>query len=142
MRRIVPAILLLVVLVVGGSLIADTSYQAGLSAAATTTASGTTVVVPAAGYGFGWHLFGAGFGFLGFLGTLFFLFIVFALIRAVVFGFGRRGHHGWGPGMREAYRARWETGSHETFDDWHRRAHGEPPKPTDAAGPAPTDRPS
>ena len=108
MRRVVPAILLLTVLLVGGGLVATVAYQAGLSASVTTVAAPSgTVVVPAYGYGYGWHFFGPGFGFLGFLGTILFLFIVFGLVRAVVFGFGRRSHdgHGWGPGMRDAYRA-------------------------------------
>jgi hypothetical protein len=113
------------------------------TAVSTVAAPAGTVVVPAAGYGYGWHVFGPGFGFLGFLGTVLFLVIVFGLIRAVVFGFGRGPRHGdgWGPGMRGAYRSRWETGAHETFEDWHRRAHDETARPTDPRPPAPADRP-
>lgn len=143
MRRVVPAILLLTVLLVGGGLVATVAYQAGLSTSVTSVAAPSgTVVVPAYGYGYGWHFFGPGFGFLGFLGTVLFLFIVFGLVRALVFGFGRRPRdgHGWGPGMRDAYRARWETGAHETFEDWHRRAHDEAAKPVDGRPSVPTDQ--
>jgi hypothetical protein len=144
MRRVFPALLLLAVLAIGGGLVATVAYQAGLSAAVSTVAAPSgTVVVPAYGYGYGWHLFGPGFGLFGFLGTVLFLVIVFGLVRAVVFGFGRRPGHGsgWGPGMRGAYRSRWETGAHETFEDWHRRAHDETTKPVDTGASAPTDRP-
>jgi hypothetical protein len=143
MRRVVPTILLLTVLLVGGGLVATVAYQAGLSASVTTVAAPSgTVVVPAYGYGYGWHFFGPGFGFLGLLGTILFLFIVFGLVRAVVFGFGRgpRHGHGWGPGMRDAYRARWETGAHETFEDWHRHAHDETAKPVDGRPTTPPDQ--
>lgn len=127
MRRIIPAIFLIVVLFIGGGIIANTAYQAGVTAAVTSAGGATTVVVPA-GYGWG---FGAGFGFFGFIGALLFLFIVFGLIRAVFFGMGHRSHSGggWSPEMRDKVRGRWETGAHETFDDWHKRAHDGPTPP-------------
>jgi hypothetical protein len=126
MSRVIAVILLIAVLVVGGGIVATTAYQAGLSAAVTTTAGAASapVVVPpyAYGYGFGWHPYGAGFGFFGLLGTLLFLFIVFGLIRAIAFrgGPGRRG--GWGGGHGHSP---WEDRAHETFDRWHRGAHDE-----------------
>src|SRR4051794_19427997 len=141
MPRVFAAILLIAVLVVGGGIIATTAYQAGLSTAVTTptTAPGTAVapvVVPAYGYGWGWgwHPF---FGFFGFFIGLFFLFIVFGLIRAI-FWRGRWGRGGgWGDGSRPGSgRSGWESRAHETFDDWHRRAHepaSPPPTPTDRA---------
>jgi len=154
MGRVFAAILLVAVLAIGGGIIATTAYQAGLSTAVTTaTGSGgtvvTPVVVPAYGYGYGWNPFG---GIFGFFATLFFLFIVFALIRAIFWrgGHGRRG--GWGPGWGgpgwSGYgkgpdghgHSPWEARAHETFDDWHRRAHGDaptgpndPPTPTGVA---------
>ena len=149
MRRIIPAILLVAVLAIGGGLIATSAYQAGLSTAVTTvTATGGTVVtpviVPAYSYGYGGSPFGFGFGIFGFLATLFFLFIVFGLLKAIFFrgGPGRRG--GWGPGGPGGYghdqnghgRSPWEARAHETFDDWHRSAHGDltdPPTPVDPA---------
>jgi uncharacterized membrane protein YgcG len=143
MSRVFAAILLIAVLVIGGGIIASTAYQAGLSTTITTaTASGAPVapvVVPpygyGYGYGYGWHPFGFGFGIFGFLATLFFLFIIFALIRAIFWrgghgrrggwgsgGWGRPGGYGHGPGNSP-----WEARAHETFDDWHRRAHGDAP---------------
>jgi len=153
MRRIIPAILLVAVLAIGGGLIATSAYQAGLATAVTTAVgSGATVVtpiiVPAYGYGFGGQPFG--FGFFGFLATLFFLFIVFGLLRAIFFrgGPGHRGGHGprgwggprggdgWGGprgGDGDGGHSPWEARAHETFDDWHRTAHGPAPEPTPPA---------
>ena len=136
MGRVFAAILLVVVLVIGGGIIANTAYQAGLSTAVTTaTGSGGTVVapvvVPVAGWGVGWGFNPLGW-FFGFLFFLFFLFIVFGLIRAIVWG-GRRGGWGGGPGWYGHEKgpnghghSRWEARAHDTFEDWHRRAHGEP----------------
>ncbi len=142
MPRIIAAIVLVAVLALGGGLIATSAYQAGVNTAVTTaTASGATVVAPVIvpAYGYGWHAFGFGFGIFGFFAALFFLFIVFALIRAILWrgGPGRRG--GWGgPGWHGHDGSRWETRAHDTFDDWHRRAHdgtsGREPDGTDAAG--------
>ncbi len=148
MPRILAAILLVAVLAIGGGLIATTAYQAGVSTAVTTAGDSaavvTPVVVPAYGYGYGWG-WHAGFGFFGFLATLFFLFIVFALIRAIFWrgGPGRRG--GWGPGGWGGYDGSgkgpgWETRGSQSFDEWHRRAHGEtlPADPNDATRPTGT----
>ncbi len=149
MPRVIAAILLVAVLVIGGGIIATTAYQAGVSTAVTTaTAGGATVVapvvVPAYGYGFGWH---AGFGIFGFFAGLFFLFIVFALIRAIFWrgsgrngGWGRGGWGGpggYGPGDGTSGRSQWEARAHETFDDWHRRAHdpASPPAPSRSSQP-------
>jgi len=148
MPRVIAAILLIAVLAIGGGLIATTAYQAGLSTAVTTaSAAGATVVapvvVPAYGYGWGWH---PGFGIFGFFAALFFLFIVFGLIRAIVWRGGPGRHGGWGrggwsgpggPGGPGSDRSPWEVRAHETFDDWHRRAHDPslPTDPTASAGP-------
>ena len=141
--RIIAAIVLIAVLAVGGGIVATTAYQAGVSTAVTQAAAdGATVVNPVVvpAYGYGWHPFGFGFGFFGFLFTLFFLFIVFGLIRAI-FWRGRHGRRGgWGPGWggsgwygydkghEGAGRSPWEARAHETFDDWHRRAHDGAPE--------------
>jgi hypothetical protein len=154
MSRVFAAILLIAVLVIGGGIIASTAYQAGLSTTITTaTASGAPVVAPVVvpaygyGYGYGWHPFGFGFGIFGFLATLFFLFIIFGLIRAIFWrgGHGRRGgwgSGGWGSGGygHGPGNSPWEARAHETFDDWHRRAHGDAPDagPTDQATPTGT----
>jgi hypothetical protein len=138
MPRVIAAILLIAVLVLGGGIIANTAYQAGLSTAVTTaTGSGATVVAPVAvppyAYGYGWHPYGFGFGIFGFFATLFFLFIVFGLIRAIFWrgGPGRRGSWGGGPGGWGGPghgHSGWEGRAHETFDDLHRRAHGNAPE--------------
>ncbi|OGO56648.1 MAG: hypothetical protein A2Z32_13255 [Chloroflexi bacterium RBG_16_69_14] len=150
MRRLIAAILLVAVLAVGGGIIATTAYQAGLSTAVTTAtgSAGTVVapvVVPAYGYGFGhgWNPFGWIFGFFA---TVFFLFVVFGLLRAIFWRGGPRrgspGPGGWrGPGWNGTGHggqghSPWEARAHETFDDWHRRAHGDPPA-TGSSDPAP-----
>jgi hypothetical protein len=156
MGRIIAAILLVAVLVIGGGIIATTAYQAGLSTAVTTaTGSGGTVVTPVVvpAYGYGWHPFGVGFGIFGFFATLFFLFIVFALIRAIVWR-GGPGRRGWGPGWGPGWggpgwygsgkgpdghgQSPWEARAHETFDGWHRQAHGDAPE----TGPIDPTRPT
>ena len=141
MPRVIAAILLVVVLVIGGGIIATTAYQAGLSTAVTTaTADGATVVAPVVvpAYGYGWL---AGLGFFGFFAFLFFLFIVFGLIRAIFWrgGPGRSG--GWGGGWGDGHgpdRSRWESRAHDTFDDWHRRAHDPSTRPAEPVPPGPT----
>jgi hypothetical protein len=147
MSRVIAAILLVAVLVLGGGIIATTAYNAGVTAGAVSDGAGTTatpVVVPA--YGYGWHAFGWGWGFFGFLFFLFLLFIVFALLRAIFWRGGPR--RGWGPGYwggsGGSYgswsgpdkgpngHGGWEGRAHDTFDDWHRKAHGQ--GPGEAAG--------
>jgi hypothetical protein len=152
MSRVIAAILLIVVLAVGGGIIATTAYNAGVTAGTTvtTTTDGATTVAPVVvpAYGYGWHPFGWGFGFFGFLFFLFFLFIVFGLLRAIFWG-GRRG---WGGGYGGYYgwkdpngrgQSPWQSRAHDSFDDWHRQAHGEKPATPDSgqSGP-PTDPPT
>ena len=146
MGRIAATILLVAVLVFGGGLIAATAYNAGLTAAAAGSGTAGTVVAPVVvpAWGWGWG-FGSIFaGFFGFLFFLFVLFLVFGLIRAIVWGGrSRRGWagHGWGPGGwgpggpadRDAIRTRWESRAHDTFDTWHREAHGGAAGPTGGA---------
>ena len=150
MRRIIPAILLVAVLAIGGGLIATSAYQAGLNSAITTVAAnGGTVVTPiiVPPYAYGGQPFG--FGFFGFLATLFFLFIVFGLLKAIFFRGGHGRHGGWGPGGPGGWRgpggsghgnggegrSPWETRAHQTFEDWHRSAHGDQPDPAVPADP-------
>lgn len=162
MSRIFAAILLIAVLAIGGGLIATQAYQAGLHTAVTTVATdGTTVVtpvvVPGYGYGYGWGFGGPGFGFFGFLFGLFFLFLIFGLIRAI-FWRGRGYGHGWGPGGHGGYGGwgkgwgpggptdasgtnPWQSRAHQTFEDWHREAHGgtSGSSASSPAGPNPTN---
>jgi hypothetical protein len=153
MRNIFIGFLVLAAVVVGGGFIAQTAYQAGLSTAITTAAANApdgSVVTPVApgaypyGYGYGYGFgpgWGHGFSIFGFLGTLLVIFLIVGLLRAAFWrgpgGWGRHrywGAHG-GPG-------RWEHDPrdrfHQTFEDWHREAHGEssststPPRHQDA----------
>ena len=145
--------LLVLVGVVGVFVLAGVAYQVGINVAATQLpapgAGGATtpVVVPYYGYG---HSFGFGFGIFGFLFLLLFLFLIFAAIRAFAFGGRGRGwggpgrYGGWyggldrpgaggsgGPAGDHADHWRnspWGERAHEVFEDWHREAHGEPPR--------------
>jgi len=114
MRALVAAVLILVL----GGAIAAGAYEAGLAQGA------AQIVVPAAGaapavayYG---HMYGWGFGFFpfGFLLPIFGLFLFFALIRALVAGGRGYGHRGW---YGDA-----EHGVPGRFEEWHKRAHGDP----------------
>ena len=131
--RIIAGIVL--ALVVAG--LAIGAYQMGVATGVAQNASGAAApaVVP---YYYGWHPFGFGFGFFGFVGTLLFFILVFALIRAIVFG-GRRRWGGPGPGWGgHDYRGwrggPWESRARETFEDWHREAHGERPASSERSG--------
>ena len=154
MSRVIAAILLIIVLVVGGGIVATTAYNAGVTAGTTvttTTAGGATTVTPVvvAPYAYGWHGFGWGWGIFGFFFFLFFLFIVFALLRAIFWGGRGRWGRGWGPGYGGGWygdkgpnghgHGGWESRAHETFDDWHQRAHGGPGRPR-RSSPAPDRR--
>jgi hypothetical protein len=80
---------------------------------------------PYYGWGMPYHRpFGFGFGFLGFL---LLLFLFFAALRAFRFlfwgprwgwGHSHGGHGPWGRG--------WENGVPPMFEEWHKRAHGQP----------------
>jgi hypothetical protein len=129
MRNLFIGFLILAVVLIGGGIVASVAYQAGVSTAVTTVAASApdgAVVTPVAPYpypyGYGWGWGHGGFPFLGILAGLFFLFLLFALIRAATWrGPGWRGG-GWGD---HDHRSRF----HDTFDEWHRKAHegGSPP---------------
>ncbi len=82
-------------------------------------------VPPPYPYMYGHPFFGPGFGFFGCLVPFFLLFVIFASMR-LVFGHGpmgwhhhmRHGHWGW--------RGEAGKGFPPFFEEWHRRAHGEP----------------
>jgi hypothetical protein len=119
------AVVLVVLLAVG---IGIPAYNMGVAQG---LADSGKIVVPPAGappaavppvgvpYGYGWrgHFgpFGFGFGFLWCLFPLLFFFLFFGVMRAVFWksGFGWRGSNG--------------TGVPPRFEEWHKRAHGEPP---------------
>lgn len=97
-------------------------YNMGLSAGlATTGASGATRIIYAPG--------GFGFGGFGLLFGILFLVLIFSFIRRAAWG----GSHGWSGRGGSGHYGGWghEQGSvppqaEPMFDDWHRRAHGEP----------------
>ena len=154
MPRIIAAILLVAVLAIGGGIIATTAYQAGLGTAVTTaTGSGgtvvTPVVVPAYGYGYGW------------LASRRLRLRVLRLPRHAVLPVHRLradpgdllarrpGHAAAGAGRLGRLRLRQGPDGtatalgeprHDTFDDWHRRAHGEPAAARAADDQTPADR--
>ena len=123
---ILTVILLIVVAAIG--------YNIGWSqGVGTHLPEGAANVPPAYYYGYGFHPFFAGFGFLWFL---LILFGIFWLFRLAFWGrrwggwYGPRGmgggHHG--PGSFE-----------ERAQEWHRRQHGEQPPSGTAPPPPPPD---
>ena len=157
MPRIIAAILLVAVLAIGGGhhrhdRLPGRSQHGGHDrppqAAPSSPRSSSP---PTAGYG--WHPFGFGFGFFGFLATLFFLFLVFGAASGRSSGAAApAGAVGWGRAADgSAYRrpgARTATATalggrvhHDTFDDWHRGAHGAGRRPG-RTPPADADRPA
>jgi hypothetical protein len=79
---------------------------------------------PVYGYGYGMrfhHPFGFGFGCFGILIPLFLFFLALKAFRFAVWGprWGWGHHHG--PWSRH-----WEDGVPPMFNEWHKRAHGEP----------------
>jgi hypothetical protein len=151
MRNLFIGLLIVAAIVIGGGFIADQAYQAGVHTAVTTAAANApegsvvTPVVPGAygypyGYGYGFGGWGRGFSPFGFLGTLLVIFLIVGLLRAAFWrgrGWGGGWGHGygkWGPGGPGGM-GRWGDPSqfgehdprsrfHQTFEDWHREAHG------------------
>ena len=126
--KIVLRVLSGLVLVAAIAAIAFFAFNAGVakgSPVMVQAPSGETAPVPAPYpyYGYPYHrAFGFGWGF-GCLGILIPLFLVFIALRAFRFMF-------WGPGWRHHMHGRWGMGYREgvppMFDEWHKRAHGEP----------------
>jgi hypothetical protein len=146
--RIVAAVILVAVLVGAGAYVFNLGIAQGVMQGASLQApAGGAAVAPVQpgvvapfgyfpgpyGYrpfGFGGPFFG--FGFLGCLIPLFFLFLVFGLFRMAFMPWRRFGMHGRGPWGGHG-RHDWENNTPPMFDQWHRRAHGEPDKPTDSS---------
>jgi hypothetical protein len=122
--RIVSALVL--VAVIAG--IAFFAFQAGVAKGSPVTIqapSGQTAPAPYPYYGYGMPFYrpwGFGFGFLGFLIPLFLFFLALRAFRFLFWGarWGHMGHHG-------PWRRDWgERGLPPMFEEWHKRAHGEP----------------
>ena len=122
--RIVSA-LVLVAAVAG---IAFFAYQAGIAQGSPITLeapSGQSVPAPYPYYGMPFHRpwgWGFGFGCFGILIPLFLFFLAIHAFRFLLWGprWGWRHHHG-------PWRRGWEGDVPPMFEEWHKRAHGEPP---------------
>jgi hypothetical protein len=127
--RFVAALVLVAVMAAIGYF----AFQAGVAQGSPITIeapSGETPAMPYPYYGWGMPFhhrpFGFGFGFFGFLFLLFIFFIALRALRVLFWGprwgwghpMGHHGGHGpWG---------RWENGVPPMFEEWHKRAHGQP----------------
>jgi uncharacterized membrane protein len=129
--RIVSALVLIAALAGIGFF----AFQAGVAQGSPITIeapSGESVPAPYPYYGYGMPFHGPHFGFgygLGCFGLLIPLLLFFLALKAFRFmlwgpGWGHMGHHGGrGPWGRH-----WEGGVPPTFEEWHKKAHGEQPE--------------
>jgi hypothetical protein len=106
--------------------IAYFAFQAGVAQGSPITIeapSGETVPAPYPYYGYGpFHRpFGFGFGFFGCLIPLFLFFLLFGAFRFLFWG----PRWGWGH-HRGSWGRTWENGVPPMFEEWHKRAHGQP----------------
>jgi hypothetical protein len=123
--RIVSA-LVLIAAIAG---IAFFAFQAGVAQGSPVTIeapAGQTAPMPYPypyyGWGMPYHHWGFGFGFLGFLIPLFLFFLVLRAFRFLFWG----SRFGWGPHHHGPWGRGWENGVPPMFEQWHKRAHGEP----------------
>lgn len=125
----------LAVLLLAGLLVALGAgiYTAGLNAGAASAGASGAVVAPVQVVTYGWGFGGAVFGFFGFL---LLLFLVIGLLRFAfwggrgrhAYGWGGRYYGGWGGSYPTEGGERPRHPAEAMLDDWHRRAHGEPPR--------------
>ncbi len=122
--RIISALVL--VAVIAG--IAFFAFQAGVAKGSPVTIqapSGQTAPMPYPYYGWGMPFhrpFGFGFGCFGFLIVLFLFFIALRSMRLLFWG----PRWGWGHHRFGRWGGPWENGVPPMFEEWHKRAHGEP----------------
>jgi hypothetical protein len=118
------AVLVLLAAIAG---IAYFAFQAGVAQGSPITIeapSGETAPGPYPHYGYGFHRpWGFGFGFFGFLILLFLFFLALRAFRFLFWG----PRWGWGPHHYGPWGRHWENGVPPMFEEWHKRAHGEPP---------------
>jgi hypothetical protein len=112
-------------------------YAMGVgSSAAVAPVAAAPAVYPMWGFG----------GFFPFFGFIFFLIVIFAIVGAFKRhawggGYGTRGGYGrgygHGPGRGYGYGpGGWnKSGTNPEFEEWHRRMHGEPAKPSSPPNP-------
>ena len=112
--------------------IAYFAFQAGIAQGSPITvqapsgdANAVPVPYPYYGYGMPFHRpFGFGFGCFGPLLVLFLIFVALNSFRFLFWG----SRWGWGH-HRGPWGRHWEGGVPPMFDEWHKRAHGEPEQP-------------
>ena len=112
--------LLLVALIAGAC-----GYAIGVSSSATVAGAAVTPAVYPV-WGFGWF-----FPFFGFFFFLILVFVIFGAFKRAAWG----GRGGYGPGRGYGPGGWYKPGANDAFDQWHRRAHGEPDQPA-GAGPS------
>jgi hypothetical protein len=133
MRRgfgFIGLLLTLVVLTIVGVI----AYNVGWSEGLATHVPEGTAAAPPYYYGYGPHFFGAGFGFFGLIWFLFIVLFLFWLLRIAFFG---RRHWGGGWGYKGGHGYGMPPGIDERMQEWHKRAHGEPPSGTPTTSPPP-----
>jgi len=133
MRRgfgFIGLLLTLVVLTIVGVI----AYNVGWSEGLATHVPEGTAAAPPYYYGYGPHFFGAGFGFFGLIWFLFIVLFLFWLLRIAFFG---RRHWGGGWGYKGGHGYGMPPGIDERMQEWHKRAHGEPPSDTPTTSPPP-----
>ena len=140
--KIVFRVLAALALIAGVAAVGVLAYNAGVAQG---LAQSGEIVLPEPGTGpvpysyyggpFFFHRpFGFGFGFLGCLFPLLLFFLFFALLRGFLWrGPWGWGHHGWGPRgpCGKDIPPMWRERAHGVFEEWHRQAHGEAPKPAE-----------
>lgn len=102
-------------------------YNLGLNANIAASGAATQVVYGGGwGWGFGFPLFGLFFGILFFV-------LIFGVIRRAIWG-GYRGYGPGGPGQHGWHGYDVPPAADSLFQDWHRRAHGDPTPPNAPTG--------
>lgn len=124
---VILAVLLTAALVGLGLVVFNAGLTQGLaeSGKLVAPAVGNSVPAPFAWYGYP-HPWGFGFGLLGCLLPLLLIMVSFGLLRRLLWF--RPWGPGWGHPGRRYWRdhPNWDKGYPPFFENWHRRAHGEP----------------
>ena len=136
--RVIGFLLLAALIIGGGAMV----YRAGMAQGISQSPAVATAIVQSAEngqpvpvppmmygrpYGYGYPMYGHHgffFPFGAICGSIFFLFLIFGLMKLVFFG-GMR-HRGWEGHKHGPWGRNWGNGVPPMFEEWHKRAHGEP----------------